>query len=123
MCDLSGVRIKYSRTGKPRYAFLGEERLFTIKPSDMSLSLSPAGARLLDSCLPGKVGRVWTSEEPQKSVFAKHVIEADPSIRRGVDVLVYYSGRLIAFGKALMSGREMNTLNLGEAVRVRGRLE
>jgi len=121
LCDLSKLSVKYSRTGKPRYVLMNGERVFTIKPNDMSLTLSLLGAKLLEECFPGKTARVFVSELPQKSVFAKHVVDADEKIRRGVDVLIVYKGELVAFGKALMSGKEMKTLNLGEAVRVRGK--
>ncbi|ABU82339.1 PUA domain containing protein [Ignicoccus hospitalis KIN4/I] len=121
-CSLEGVTVKYSKTGKPRYVLMNGKRLFTIKPNDMSVTLSPEGAAFLEGCFPPKVARVYVSEVPEKTVFAKHVIDADEGIRRGVDVLIIYESRLVAFGKALMSGREMKELNLGEAARVRGKV-
>jgi len=121
-CEFSNIRIKFSKTGMPRYVMLGDKRLFTIRPNDFSLTLSRDGALLLEKCLPEPYGRVWVEEEIGKTVFAKHVKRADPNIRRGVDVLVYKE-RLIAFGKAVMSGEEMLNLNFGEAVRVRGKVE
>ncbi len=122
-CDLSRLKLKFSRTGKPRYVLLDGERVFTIKPNDFSLTFSALGAKMLERCFPGRTARVFVSEPPERSVFAKHVLDADEAIRRGVDVLVIYEGSLVAFGKALMSGREMKSLNLGEAVRLRGKIE
>jgi len=121
-CDVNSLKIKFSKTGMPRYVLLNGERLFTIKPNDFSITLSKKGALFLDKCLPKPYARVWVEEEFGKTVFAKHVIDADPNIRRGVDVLIY-KDRLIAFGKAVMSGEEMLNLNFGEAVRVRGKVE
>ena len=55
-----------------------------------------------------------------KNAFAKHVVEADPVIRAGDDVLVVTSDdHLIACGAAVISGMEMLAFNYGVAVRVR----
>ncbi len=123
-CDeLRRVKVKYSKTGMPRYV-LDErgERLFTVRPSDGLLTLSPKSAELLFKCLPGKVGKVYVSEVPGKTVFNKHVIEADENLLRGVDALIVKDGQLIGYGRTVVSGIEMITLNIGEAVKVRGKL-
>ena len=122
LCDLRGLTVKYSKTGSPRYVLKDGKRIFTIKPNDLSIALSAEGAKLLELCFPPKTARVYVSEEPGKTVFAKHVVDADEKIRRGVDVLVIFEGKLVAYGRAVMSGREMKELNLGEAVRVRGKV-
>jgi predicted RNA-binding protein (TIGR00451 family) len=55
-----------------------------------------------------------------KTVFAKHVISADPEIRPAEEVLVVDPGdRLLASGRALLSGEEMMAFKTGVAVVVR----
>jgi conserved protein with predicted RNA binding PUA domain len=55
-----------------------------------------------------------------KSVFAKHVIAADPGIQAGDEVLVVSSdGLLQAVGNAMLGGDEMRESGSGVAVQVR----
>ena len=51
-------------------------------------------------------------------VFAKHVLKAG-SIKPREEVGVFCKGRLVAFGEALLSGKEMIDFSKGVAVRVR----
>ena len=121
--ELEEVIIKRSKTGMPRYVLSRNgERLFTLRPHDFLPTLSPSSAKMLAKCLPGKSGKVYVSEQPTKTVFNKHVIDADPNILRGIDVLVIHEGELVAFGKSVVSGVEMVKINFGEAVKVRGKL-
>ncbi len=55
-----------------------------------------------------------------KSVFAKHVIDADEEIRPQEEVIVVNEkGEVLAVGRAILSGNEMKTFRRGVAVRVR----
>lgn len=55
-----------------------------------------------------------------RSVFAKHVIDADEEIRPQEEVIVVNEkGEVLAVGRAILSGREMKTFRRGVAVRVR----
>jgi predicted RNA-binding protein (TIGR00451 family) len=55
-----------------------------------------------------------------RSLFAKHVLEADPEIRPQNEVIVVdEGGELVAVGRAVLSGEEMTLFKLGAAVKVR----
>jgi uncharacterized protein with predicted RNA binding PUA domain len=55
-----------------------------------------------------------------KSVFAKHVVAADSEIRPEEEVTVLdEDGRLLAVGRAVLTGREMLAFKRGVAVKVR----
>ena len=56
--------------------------------------------------------------EPKGTVFAIGVLNADPGIRPFDEVIVY-NDRVIAVGRALMSGWEMQASKNGGAVAVR----
>lgn len=54
------------------------------------------------------------------SVFAKHVIDADEEIRPQEEVIVVSErNKVLAIGRAMLSGREMKEFKRGVAVRVR----
>ena len=54
-----------------------------------------------------------------RSVFAKHVTAADREIRPQEEVIVLNEDKVIAVGKAVLTGREMTAFKRGVAVRVR----
>ena len=55
-----------------------------------------------------------------KSVFAKHVLDADTAISPQDEVIVLdKGGNLLAVGKAILTGNEMKLFKKGLAVRVR----
>jgi predicted RNA-binding protein (TIGR00451 family) len=58
-----------------------------------------------------------------RSVFAKHVIAADREIRPQEEVIVLNQGKVIAIGKAVLTGKEMTIFKRGVAVRVRKGVE
>jgi len=119
-----GCTFIYSTTGRIRQVLFEGTRLATVRASDGRLTLGIEGARRVKECLPGY--RVVIRDDVAefvakgKNTFAKHVLDADPAIRAGDDVLVVDSGdRLIACGAAVVSGAEMLAFNYGVAVRVR----
>ena len=125
------VTVAFSkRTGKIRHIYLDRELLATLKPRDGLFSLGIEGARRLANVEPK---RLWVivQEEAVDSVgkggdvFARHVVDADLEIRPREEVIVLNgSCRLVAVGKAILSGREMRDFSRGVAVRVRrGSLE
>jgi predicted RNA-binding protein (TIGR00451 family) len=121
------VKIVYSkRTGKIRHIYLGQKMLATLRPTDGLFSLTIAGAkRIIERVKPQRLWvRVMEEAEPfvvkGKSVFAKHVIDADEEIRPQEEVIVTNEkGKVLAVGKAILSGKEMKAFERGVAVRVR----
>ncbi|MDD1698546.1 MAG: pseudouridine synthase, partial [Methanoregula sp.] len=116
----------FSTTGRIRQILFGGVRLATVRASDGRLTLGIEGAKRLRTILPSPGYRVVIREDVAefvaqgKNTFAKHVVEADPAIRAGDDVLVVAGNdRLIACGAAVVSGTEMLAFNYGVAVRVR----
>jgi predicted RNA-binding protein (TIGR00451 family) len=123
----SEVEIVYSkRTGRIRHVYLEGERLATLRPTDGLFSLAIAGAkRIMERVKPQPLW-VRVREEAEtfvgkgKSVFAKHVIDADEEIRPQEEVIVMNErGEVLAVGKAILSGKEMKAFKKGVAVRVR----
>jgi 7-cyano-7-deazaguanine tRNA-ribosyltransferase len=93
-------------------------------------SLTVEGAkRLLKSGKPYSLWvRVQEDAEPfvaqGKSVFAKHVVDADEKIRPQEEVIVIGErNRVFAVGKAVLTGREMKVFKHGVAVKVRRGIE
>jgi len=122
-----GVNVVFSRrTGRIRHVYLQGKLLATLRPADGMFSLTVAGA---EGLLRGvKSPRLWVivqkDAEPfiakGKSVFAKHVLDADSEIRPQEEVLVMGEKReILAVGKAVLTGREMKALKHGVAVKVR----
>jgi predicted RNA-binding protein (TIGR00451 family) len=123
----SDVRIVHSkRTKKIRHIYLGKELLATLRPRTGLFVLTVAGAKWM--VIEVKSPRLWVliqeDVEPfiakGRTVFAKHVVDADSEIRPMEEVIVVNSGsEVLAVGRALLSGREMKAFNRGVAVRVR----
>jgi len=105
---------------------LGNKLLATLRPTDGMLSLTVAGANRLMKGL--KPSRLWVKVQKDaepfiakgKSVFAKHVVDADREIRSQEEVVVIGEGnQVLAVGKAVLTGREMKAFKQGVAVKVR----
>lgn len=123
----SEAKIVHSkRTGRIRHVYLEEERLATLRPTNGLFSLTIAGAkRIMERVKPQRLWvRVREEAEPfvvkGKSVFAKHVIDADEKIRPREEVTVMNKkDEVLAVGRAMLSGREMKVFERGVAIRVR----
>jgi len=121
------VKIVYSkRTGRIRYVYLGERRLVTLRPTNGLFSLSIIGAkRIMENVRPPRLWvRVMEEAAPfvkkGRSVFAKHVSDADEEIRPMEEVIVISEkGEVLAVGKAVLTGKEMKAFKKGVAVKVR----
>ncbi|MCS7139980.1 MAG: PUA domain-containing protein [Nitrososphaerota archaeon] len=123
-----GLKIGISkRTGKPRYVYSNDGKLLaTIRWNDGMIALTVEGARLLlKHFKPPRLRVVIVDEavnhvKKGRSVFAKHVIDVDPKLRSGDEVIVVdRNDNLLAVGRALLSGLEMLAFNVGVAVKVR----
>ncbi|MBS7650237.1 MAG: PUA domain-containing protein [Candidatus Bathyarchaeia archaeon] len=123
-----GVKVTRSqRTGRVRLIIYRGKVLATLRSSDGLLSLTIDGAKRLvdrmgsETPLTVKVKEGFEEFIKEgRSLFAKHVLEADPAIRPRSEVLIVDRyGRLLAVGKAVLSGVEMTSFRLGLAVKVR----
>ncbi len=122
-----GVQIVFSRrTGRVRQVFLGGQMVATLRARDGLLCLTVEGARRLWREAPSR--RLWvrvsTEAEPfvseGRSLFARHVEDADAEIRPREEVVVVNGrGEVVAVGRAVLTGREMRAFRSGVAVRVR----
>jgi predicted RNA-binding protein (TIGR00451 family) len=121
------VEIVRSRgTGRIRYVYLDGKRLVTLRPTNGLLSLSIEGARRIVNDV--KPLRMWVEVRQEaapfiikgRSVFAKHVVDADEEIRPREEVIVISEEKeVLAVGKAILTGREMKAFKRGVAVKVR----
>ena len=114
------------RTGRIRHIYLRGNLLATLRPSDGMFSLTVEGAKRLHEH--AKPRHLWVGvqedAEPYvaqgKSVFAKYVADADEEIRPQEEVIVIgENNRVLAVGKAVLTGREMKAFKHGVAVKVR----
>lgn len=121
------VTIGFSKkTGRIRHVFLDGKLLATLRPTDGMFSLTINGAKRLVANL--KPLRHWVKVEEDvvsfiaegKSVFAKHVTDADVEIRPMEEVIVLDTkDNVLAVGRAVLTGREMTAFKRGVAVKVR----
>ncbi len=118
--------VKSQTTGKIRNVLIDGQHVLSMRAPDGRFTLKPAGARLLMTKLPEPAMRVKTEDEPAEfaakgnNVFAKFVVDCDPDIRPGDDVIVVNrKGELAAVGRALMNREEMLAFKRGVAVRVK----
>jgi len=123
----NSVTVRFSKqTGRIRHMFLEGNLLATLRPTDGMFSLTVHGAKRLVAKM--KPLRQWVRVQNDaapfiatgKSVFAKHVADADNEIRPKEEVIVLDEmGKVLAVGKAVLTGREMKAFKCGVAVRVR----
>ena len=121
------VEILYSkRTGRIRYVYLNGERLATLRPTDGFFSLSVTGARQIYENAVFAKCFVTVREDVSRfiadggDVFAAHIVRADKDIRPKDEVIVVDEcGKVLAVGRAVLSGQEMIVFKSGVAVKVR----
>lgn len=113
-------------TGRIRHIYLENKLLATLRPTNGMFSLTLAGAKRLVRDV--KSARLWVRVRKDaesfiaqgKSVFAKHVVDADNKIRPQEEVIIIgENNRVLAVGKAVLTGREMTAFKHGLAVKVR----
>ncbi len=120
------VEFIYSSRDKVRQIYDGGKRIASLRASNGLLTLSLEGGERLRRFLPFPKSRVVISDEAVpfvasgRSAFARHVIDADPDLRAGEEVLVVDKNDcLIATGKAVLSAQEMLSFKKGVAVEIR----
>jgi uncharacterized protein with predicted RNA binding PUA domain len=122
-----GVKIVFSRrTRRIRYIFLDGKRLATMRPTDGMLSLSIRGARRIVEDVASARCFVRVQDDVSKfiakggDVFAAHVVKADEEVRAKDEVVVLDGDdKVLAVGRAMLSGKEMKAFKRGVAVKVR----
>jgi predicted RNA-binding protein (TIGR00451 family) len=123
----SNITIFYSkRTGKVRQIYLKGELLATLIPTSGFFKLTIEGAKKLFE--KNKVSVLWVKVndfaakfvENGHDVFAQHIIDIDENIRPLEEVIVLNEkNKIIAVGKAILTGKETRYFKNGIAVKVR----
>lgn len=121
------VEVVFSKsTGRIRHIYLYGKRIATLRPKDGTFSLTIEGAKRIVEMSKSLKGWVKVSDEAVssvakgKSVFAKHVVDADEEIRPKEEVIVLdKAGNVLAVGRAVLTGEEMKAFKTGVAVKVR----
>ena len=122
-----GVVISYSRrTNRIRYVYLDLERLATMKPTDGLFSLSIVGAKRIAEKARSAKCFVRVRDDVSRfisgggDVFAAHVVQASSEIRPKDEIIaVDDEDKVLAVGRAVLSGEEMKVFKRGVAVKIR----
>lgn len=125
------IKVTHSkRTGRMRLIYKDGELIATLRPNNGLLALTASGARVLLRHAEKLKHRVVVRSDVASfimkggNVFAKHVVKADGAIRPQDEVLVVDEGnRLLAVGRAFLSGMEMTSFKSGVAIKVRSGVE
>ena len=120
------VAFRLSTTGRIRQILHREERIATLRASDNRFTLGKLGALRLHAFLPPPGMRVVVNSDAApfvregKTAFARHVVDADPDIRSGDEVLVVDENDvLLATGQAKLCASELLPFERGMGVDVR----
>ena len=121
-----GSTFQLSRTKRVRQILHSGKRIATARAKDGFFTLSIEGASVVHNLLPEKKLRVVVSDEAApfvekgKTAFIKHVVEIDPELRAGEEVLITdKADRLLATGQLLLSPVEILAFDSRAAVDVR----
>lgn len=123
----ASVKIRFSpATGRVRHIYLRNKLLATLRPTDGFFGLTVEGGRRLLKAFKPPRFRVVVNDSVEEfirtgsSVFAKHILMADPDIRPLEEVVVTNSrDETLAVGRALLTGCEMPLFKRGVAVKIR----
>ena len=121
-----GVTFRLSTTGRIRQVLHGKERIATLRASDNLFTLGKLGAFRLHEFLPHPLMRDVVNSDAAPFVrdgttaFARHIIDVDPMIRSGDEVLVVdEADLLLATGQAKLCASELLAFEYGMGVYVR----
>jgi len=119
------IEVERSRSGRPRQVTAEGGRISTFL-TDGRLSLGIEGGRRIHDACDLPTYRVVVGEESEpyvrdgRNAFAKFVLDVDPVVRPGDEVLVVSEGdELLGVGRAELSARAMADFETGMAVLVR----
>lgn len=114
------------RTGRIRHIFRKNQLIATLRPKDGYLALTMAGAKLILSEMKQPPNLVSVQTDVSEfiraggDVFAKHIVRADRRLRPAEEVIVVdEKNHLLAVGRAVLSGNDMQYFKRGVAVKVR----
>ncbi|MCW3136450.1 MAG: hypothetical protein N2V77_05885 [Canidatus Methanoxibalbensis ujae] len=121
------VRFIRSKTGRISQIVADKgARIATLRSTDGLFTLGIEGANRLHRAFKYPALRVIVRDDVSdfikkgKTVFCKHVVDADPEIKAGDEVIVVNEqDELLATGKAVLSRDEMLAFERGVAVKVR----
>ncbi|WGI17932.1 PUA domain-containing protein [Methanonatronarchaeum sp. AMET-Sl] len=121
-----GCDVSYRRTGTIRKVSKDGVDIAYLRVKDGLFTLSIIGGRRVLESTPYPENRVVVLNEvgdfirDGKTAFAKHVVELDPEIRAGMEVVVVdEDDNLLATGKTTLSYKEIKLFEKGAAVEVR----
>lgn len=122
-------RVRFNRsknTDMIRNVFVDDEHILSMRASDGLFTLKKAGALKMLEVLPSPQMRVIVDDDSfefnkeGKNVFAGFVLDCDPEIRPGDDILIVNQKDEFAnVGRAVMNRMEMMAFDTGIAVRTR----
>lgn len=122
--------VRSKKTARCRSVLLSGKHFFGVRPSDGSFTLSWLSARMLLERFEAPRFRVVVSEDAApynaegKSVFPRFVVDIDPGLRAGDEVIVVdKDDNPLALGRLLLSPREVGEMKYGVAVKVREGVE
>ena len=114
------------RTGRIRHIYRGRQLVATLRPKDGYLALTPKGANILLTKIENLQNVVVVQDDVSElvknggDVFAKHVVQAQASLRPAEEVIVTDQHRdLLGVGRAVLNGTEMRYFKRGVAVKLR----
>ena len=116
------IEVILGSKGRIRYILRGGKHLLTLRPTDGFFTLSVEAAKIIKTVTQPPRYRVIIKgdREIKGSVLARDVVEADPSIEAGDEVLVVTKvDELVGVGRAKVPGRYMSNVMVGEVVRLR----
>ena len=127
VADSENLDVVFSKsTGKIRHVTISKEIIFTVVPTTGLLTPTFRGGEvLLQYDIDSKFIVTMEKDASEfvangKSALAKFVINANPNLRAGEEVLVTdENGQLLGTGRALLSGSEMMAFDRGVAVVIR----
>jgi 7-cyano-7-deazaguanine tRNA-ribosyltransferase len=122
-----GCTGRYARNGRLRHIFHDETLIATVRASDGIIIPSYDGAKNLLKLTPPQNRVIVEDEEvcgfirEGKSVFAKFIIDCDPEIASGSEVIVVDTqDELVGWGRAVLDARELISFKAGVGVKTRG---
>jgi archaeosine synthase len=95
------------------------KQIATLHFNNGFYSLNLEGGKILQS-----INKKWVKinfELKTNTLFSPGVIEADPDIIPGDEVVILKDGDVVGVGKAILSGKEMKRASKGVAVKIRHR--